>query len=80
MNWIKRLFSKKEQTKQCDIQVVSGSCESKQVDNGDLVPLVWMIEKLRRRGGGCTMNELVAEAKRNFKGIEDIKHKTINYR
>jgi hypothetical protein len=80
MNWIKRLFSKKETTKQCDIHVVSGSCEQKQVNNGDLVPLVWMIEKLRKREGGCTMNELAEEAKRNFKGIEDIKHKTINYR
>jgi hypothetical protein len=80
MNWIKRLFSKEATTKQCDIHVVSGSCESKPVDSGDLVPLVWMIEKLRKRDGGCTMNELVAEAKRNFKGIEQIKHKTINYR
>ena len=56
------------------------SCEQPKDDNGDLVPLVWMIEKLRRREGGCTMNELVAEAKRNFKGIEQIKHRTINYR
>ena len=79
MNWIKRLFGKKETTKQCDMHVVSGSCEQKQVNNGDLVPLVWMIEKLRKREGGCTMNELAEEAKRNFKGIEDIKHKTINY-
>tara|TARA_R110000737_G_scaffold258233_1_gene266795 strand:+ start:659 stop:931 length:273 start_codon:yes stop_codon:yes gene_type:complete len=59
---------------------VNGSCEQKQVNNGDLVPLVWMIEKLRKREGGCTMNELAEEAKRNFKGIENIKHKTINYR
>ena len=59
---------------------VSGSCESPQVDSGDLVPLVWMIEKLRRRDGGCSMNELVAEAKRNFKGVEQIKHRTINHR
>jgi hypothetical protein len=80
MNWIKRLFSKKETTKQCDIHVVSGSCEQKQVNSGDLVPLVWMIEKLRKSEGGCTMNELVAKAKRNFEGIEDIKHKNINYR
>ena len=68
---LKRLFCKAD---------VSGSCEKPQDDNGDLVPLVWMIEKLRRREGGCTMNELVAEAKRNFKGIEQIKHRTINYR
>lgn len=59
---------------------VSGSCEQPQDNNGDLVPLVWMIEKLRRREGGCTMNELVAEAKRNFKGLENIKHQSINYR
>jgi hypothetical protein len=67
---LKRLFCKTD---------VSGSCESPQ-DNGDFVQLVWMIEELRRREGGCTMNELVAEAKRNFKGIEQIKHRTINYR
>jgi hypothetical protein len=42
---------------------VSGSCEQPQDNNGDL---------------GCTMNELVAEAKRNFQGIEQIKHRTIN--
>ena len=59
---------------------VSGSCEQPQDNNGDLVPLVWMIEELRRREGGCTMNELVTEVKRNFKGIEHIKHRTINYR
>jgi hypothetical protein len=59
---------------------VSGSCEQPQSNNGDLVPLIWMIEELRRREGGCTMNELVAEAKQNFKGIEQIKHRTINYR
>lgn len=43
---------------------VSGSCESP-ADNthGDLVPPVWLIEKLRKREGGCTMHELVAEAK-----------------
>ena len=60
---------------------VSGSCEQPQDNShGDLVPLVWMIEKIRKREGGCSMNELVAEAKRNFKGIEQIKHRTINYR
>jgi hypothetical protein len=68
---LKRLFCKTD---------VSGSCEQPQSNNGDLVPLIWMIEELRRREGGCTMNELVAEAKRNFKGIEQIKHRTINYR
>lgn len=68
---LKRLFCQTD---------VSGSCEQPQSNNGDLVPLIWMIEELRRREGGCTMNELVAEAKRNFKGIEQIKHRTINYR
>lgn len=68
---LKRLFCKTD---------VSGSCEQPQSNNGDLVPLIWMIEELRRREGGCTMNEVVAEAKRNFKGIEHIKHRTINYR
>ena len=68
---LKRLFCKADG---------SGSCEQPQSNNGDLVPLIWMIEELRRREGGCTMNELVAEAKRNFKGIEQIKHRTINYR
>ena len=68
---LKRLFCKTD---------VIGSCEQPQSNNGDLVPLIWMIEELRKREGGCTMNELVAEAKRNFKGIEQIKHRTINYR
>jgi hypothetical protein len=68
---LKRLFCKTD---------VSGSCEQPQSNNGDLVPLIWMIEELRRRKGGCIMNELVAEAKRNFEGIEQIKHRTINYR
>jgi hypothetical protein len=67
---LKRLFCKTD---------VSGSCELPQSKNGDLVPLIWMIEDLRRKEGGCTMNELVEEAKRNFKGIEQIKHRTIKY-
>jgi len=29
MNWIKRLYSKKETTKQCDIHVVNGSTDVK---------------------------------------------------
>ena len=49
--------------------------EQQQQDNGDLVLLIWQIEKLRRREGGCTMNELIAEAKKNFEGIEHIKKK-----
>ena len=72
---IKSKFSKKPLLV---IPDVSGSCESPQDNNGDLVPLIWMIEKLRRREGGCTMNELVAEARRNFKGIEQIKHRTMH--
>lgn len=58
---------------------VSGSCESLPDNNGDLVPLVWMIKEIIRKEEGHTMNEIVAEAKRNFKGIEQIKHRTINY-
>lgn len=49
--------------------------EQQQQDNGDLVLLIWQIEKLRRREGGCTMNELIAEAQKNFEGIEQIKKK-----
>jgi hypothetical protein len=48
--------------------------------NGDLVPLIWMIEKLRKREGGCTMNELIKEVNSNFKGVEHIKHRSINYK
>jgi len=59
---------------------VGSNCESPQDNNGDLVSLVWMIEKLRRRKDGCTMNELISEVKLNFNGIENIKHRTINYR
>ena len=51
--------------------------EQEQQDNGDLVLLIWQIEKLRRREGGCTMNELISEAKKNFEGIEQIKTKKI---
>lgn len=36
---------------------------------GDLVPLIWMIEKFRRIEGGCMMNELIGEVKKNFKGL-----------
>jgi hypothetical protein len=48
-----------------------------QQGNEDLVLLIWQIEKLRRREGGCTMNELISEAKKNFEGIEQIKIKKI---
>ncbi|HHX71210.1 MAG TPA: hypothetical protein GX708_24590 [Gallicola sp.] len=46
--------------------------------HGDLVSLVWLIEKLRRREGGCIMNELIAEAKKHFSGLQYIKEKPIN--
>lgn len=62
------------------IPYFSGICEQPEDNNGDFVVLVWMIEKLRKREGGCTMNELVLEVKRNFKGIEGIKHRANNYR
>lgn len=74
IKFIKNLFNGRKQ--QCNLPVVNGSCEQPQENNGDFVPLVWMIEKLRRREGGCSMNELVEEAKRNFSGIETIKHRT----
>ena len=79
MKWliekIKARFSRKP------IPDVSDSCEQPQDNSyGDLVQLVWMIEKLRKRDGGCSMNELILEVKRNFKGIDKIKHRTINYR
>lgn len=41
--------------------------------HGDLVSLVWLIEKLRRREGGCIMNELIDEAKKHFSGLQYIK-------
>lgn len=43
--------------------------------HGDLVSLVWLIEKLRRREGGCSMNELISEAKKHFSGLQYIKEK-----
>lgn len=46
--------------------------------HGDLVSLVWLIEKLRRREGGCIMNELIDEAKKHFSGLQYIKEKPIN--
>ena len=63
------------------IHIVNGSSnqETPSQNNGDFVPLVWEIEKLRKREGGCTMNELIANIKRDFEGIESIKHRTKNY-
>jgi hypothetical protein len=52
---------------------MSQTGEKKQDNNGDLVPLIWLIEKLRRKEGGCTMNELIAEVKKNFEGVEQLK-------
>lgn len=43
--------------------------------HGDLVLLIYLIEKLRKREGGCIMNELVAEIRQNFTGLEYIKSK-----
>jgi len=40
---------------------------------GDFVPLVWLIEKLRKREGGCTMNDLIFECKKSFNGLDFIK-------
>jgi len=52
---------------------MSQTAEKKQDNNGDLVPLIWLIEKLRRREGGCTMNELIVEVKKNFEGVQQLK-------
>lgn len=43
--------------------------------HGDLVSLIHLIEKLRRREGGCIMNELIDEAKKHFSGLHYIKEK-----
>lgn len=40
---------------------------------GHFVNLVWFIEKIRRREGGCTMNDLVIETKKYFQGLSEIK-------
>lgn len=47
--------------------------EANVANNHDLVPLIWMIEKMRRREEGCSMNELIAEAEKRFEGIGNIK-------
>ena len=45
MNWIKKLFSKKEE-KQCAISVVSSSLSFKEQMEQDIIPRVWqMAEK-----------------------------------
>jgi len=51
-----------------------GMSESSGIElKGDFVRLVWLIEKLRRRDGGCTMNYLIFECKERFCGLEFIK-------
>lgn len=50
--------------------------EQHQEDTGDIISLIWMIEKLRKREEGCTMNQLLEEIKQEFKGIEHIKQIT----
>ncbi len=51
------------------------AAENKQDHFGDLIPLIWLIEKLRNREGGCMMNELLVEIDKNFKGLKSIKKK-----
>lgn len=58
-NWITKLadrFMSKKTTNE----------EKYSDESGDLVPLIWLIEKLRRREGGCTMNELIATVKKRI--------------
>jgi hypothetical protein len=43
--------------------------------DGDLINLVWMIEKLRHPSNKCTMNELVEELNKHFDGLEGIRDK-----
>jgi hypothetical protein len=43
--------------------------------HGDLVKLVWFIEKLRAEPR-CCMNRLVRKVKENFTGLENIKQKS----
>ena len=50
-------------------------CESYGPDTGDFVRLVHLIEKLRKREGGCTMNELVAACDKGF-DLSKIKERT----
>lgn len=55
-------------------EMIENNCESPSDNShGDLVQLVWLIEKLRRGENKCTMNVLIMEAKRNFNGLENIK-------
>jgi hypothetical protein len=55
---------------------VNETAESQQTHSeGDLVNLVWMIEKLRHPSNRCTMNELVEELNKHFDGLEGIRDK-----
>jgi hypothetical protein len=55
---------------------VNGNSEAQQTHSeGDLVNLVWMIEKLRHPSNKCTMNELVEELNKHFDGLEGIRDK-----
>ena len=61
MNWIKRLFVKKEETKQCDIHIVVGSkpteleAPSLNIDgsfiNADKFEQIWVAENVHNRYG-----------------------------
>lgn len=70
--WVKSIFVKTNKTENNE--------QLKTTSHGDLVPLIWMIESLRRREGGCIMNELLSELNKNFKGLEHIKHRTFEYK
>jgi len=62
---LKRIFSKEK---------VNGTAESQPTySEGDLVNLVWMIEKLRHPSKKCTMNELVEELNKHFDGLKGIR-------
>jgi hypothetical protein len=62
---LKRIFSKEK---------VNGNAESQETHSeGDLVNLVWMIEKLRHPSNKCTMNELLEEVNKHFNGLKGIR-------
>jgi hypothetical protein len=64
---LKKIFNKEK---------VNGNAEQKPSnDDGNLVELVWMIEKLRHPDNRLTMNELILEVNQNFDGLEGIRKK-----
>ena len=64
---LKQIFNKEK---------VNGNAEQKPTnDDGNLVELVWMIEKLRHPENKCTMNQLILELNNKFDGLEDIRKK-----